>query len=301
MTNKIQNHRSVFLYTINIYTKLIKRHKLLFISATLFSFVFELLSVFSKFIFKIFIDQSTSFIQNKISITEFFNSITFLMILFFISFIILIIGEWLGSTSINKLDTKLVKNLKLMIFDHLIKLAYRFHTSINSGEIVIKIKRGSYAVEGLTDEIIYTIFGSFIYFLFSIISILYFDYITAIVVFLVSLFLFLYTILITNFQRVSALKSNKIEEFEHSKLSDLFSNISTIKFFAKESYIIRKYSQYADKTKNEFLKRWNFNRWLHSGNMLIVSFGMFKGIHQELYNRCQLYKKYFDIQTVKQS
>ena len=68
-------------------------------------------------------------------------------------------------------------------------------------------------------------------------------------------------------------KANENEDYEKGIISDIFTNIDSIKLFGKEFSIKNKYKKISEMTRLSRLKHWNFFRWMGGGQALILGIG----------------------------
>jgi ATP-binding cassette subfamily B protein len=95
------------------------------------------------------------------------------------------------------------------------------------------------------------------------------------------------------FQRVqepSSLIANKNEDIEKGNIADIFTNIDSIKYFGKESFIKKRFHNLANKTRAAFLKNWNYynitnavqRAILGTGSFLIIYFCVIKLLNGQM-------------------
>jgi ATP-binding cassette subfamily B protein len=85
----------------------------------------------------------------------------------------------------------------------------------------------------------------------------------------------IYSYIIQHIQKPSSIKANDVEDFEKGNISDIFTNIDSIKYFGKEDYIKNKFKNITDNTRFWMKKNWDYYRWLDSVQAIILSAGTF--------------------------
>jgi ATP-binding cassette subfamily B protein len=75
-------------------------------------------------------------------------------------------------------------------------------------------------------------------------------------------------------RRVNALYNN-MSDLEKGNISDVFTNIESIKYFAKEKDVQNRYAALSQKTKELQLDFWNSYKLMESGQLLILGLGIF--------------------------
>jgi ATP-binding cassette subfamily B protein len=71
------------------------------------------------------------------------------------------------------------------------------------------------------------------------------------------------------------LKANKAEDREKATISDVFTNIDSIKYFGKEGRVKSLFTKLSSDARNKFLQTWNYYRLIGTGQSLILSVGIF--------------------------
>lgn len=262
-----------FKYNFKVYLGFLKKYWVLIAFIMLVLLVIEAAFLVDKFLFKIIIDKGTDFLAGKIT-KDAFSSVLITIAVVFISVVVFRAAlKWLKLHMINILECKLIADLKRKFFNHIISLSHSFHTSHKTGSLISKILRGAGSMERMTDSVLF----SFVPLLFNLvvvsISILYFDWMSALIVFLTAVFFMVYTYLLQVWQREANIQVNEAEDFEKANISDFLINIDSIKYFGKENRIQSRYKEISETTKKYFLKHWNYFRWLDSVQEIILGIG----------------------------
>ncbi len=273
--NKKSKWEVNFKYNLRIYLGFLKKYWPLIIIIMLVLLVIEAAFLMDKFLFKIVIDKGTDFLAgtlakeaySKILITV---AVVFLSIVIFRSFM-----KWLRIHLINILESKLIADLKRRFFNHIIGLSHSFHTSHKTGSLISKLLRGAGSMERMTDSVLFSFVPLFFNLVVVSISILYFDWGSALIVFLTAVAFMAYTYFVQILQKTANIQVNEAEDFEKANISDFLINIDSIKYFGKENKIQGRYQDISEKTKKFFLRHWHYFRWLDSVQEIILGLGTF--------------------------
>ncbi len=264
-----------FKYNLREYWNLLKKHKKIFFSLLVIVLLLEALYTVDKFLFKRIIDDGSRFISGNLSQETFILTLVFIALVFIVVSILKASFKWLSIHFLSLLDSTLVFDLKRKYFNHLLGLSYKFHTTHKTGKLISRIIRGSGAVEGFNDNLIF----NFVPLLFQLVlvggSIAYFNWQSSLILIITSVLFIGYSLFIQTKQQSHRIRFNRIEDSEKGLISDVFTNIDSIKYFGKESTIKRIYLKAAEKTKKASLRYWGYFRWFDSGQILILSFGLF--------------------------
>ena len=262
-------------YNLKEYFNLVRRYKFVFVILLLAVLILEASYVVDRLLFKIIIDKGTEFTSNEITS----NIYTQVLILVAITFIfILIIRSFLNFTKLhlmNNVEMEMITDLKRKYFNHIIHLSHRFHTSHKTGSLISRLIRGGHAVERLTDVLVFNTAPLVFQLIVVPASLLYFSVKSSIIVVLTIVTFITYSLLIQNKQKKFNIIMNKKEDLEKAYISDVMTNIDSIKYFGKEEIIKSKFSDKTDQTKNATVKFWNYFRFLDAGEALILGLGVF--------------------------
>ena len=262
-------------HNLRTYGSLIKKYKGLFFLTTFVILLAEGTKVIDKFLFKLIIDKGTFFTDGSL-VVENFISLLFLIAVVFISIIVFrALLNWIKFSLINNLEVKMIFDLKKKFFNHIIHLSHSFHTSHKTGSLISRLVRGGSAVERMTDVLVFNTFPLIFQFGAVIFSLLYFDRVSAIVVALTMVSFILYSFFIQRAQQEHLIFANRMEDREKAYVSDVFTNIDSIKYFGKENSIKNRFKLLNGMTVGAFLRSWNFIRWMDAGQSLIIGVGTF--------------------------
>jgi ATP-binding cassette subfamily B protein len=165
--------------------------------------------------------------------------------------------------------------MKRNFFNHLLVLDYNFHTSHKTGSLISKLLRIGGAVERMTDVFIFN-FAPLIFQLgVAFISLTYFSWVSAVVTLLSVLAFIGYSFIMQKAQEKSNIAANEAEDKEKAGVSDIFTNIESIKYFGKEEFIKSRFRKLSEITKQKSLRFWEYFRWMDSIQVLILSLAVF--------------------------
>ncbi len=264
-----------FKYNLKVYFSFLKKYT--GTSVFLISLVFFLqsLDLVFTYVFKLIVDHANQLFHHQITTDEFNHFVT-------IVFIILILiplarsgGRWIYLSSTNRLETNLITDIKRFYFGHLLTLSHGFHTSHKTGSLISRLSRGSGAVESMTDVIIFQILPLLFQLLLVSASILHYSTYVGLTVLITASIYIAFSFYINEKQKRSNALYNNISDMEKANIADVFTNVDSIKFFAKEKETNQRFWEISQKTKELQLNFWNHYRTLESGKLLIVGLGTF--------------------------
>src|SRR3990172_10439272 len=167
----------------------------------------------------------------------------------------------------------MIVDIKRKFFNHLITLDHSFHISHKTGAMISGIIRGGGAMERMTDVIAF----NFITILFQLavvtFSLIYLDKFSAVIISATVVVFITYSLYIQKISESASLEANKREDIEKGNISDIFTNIDSIKYFGKDDIIKSKYKRISQETRDASLKIWDYFRWMSSGQSLILTLG----------------------------
>ncbi len=262
-------------YNLSVYWSFAKKHKGLFGFILILVLITEAIKLTDKFLFKVIIDNGTSFSQGILSSEALLKIFSVVAIIYFSYILFKAVLDWFRIHCTNRLDSSLMFDLKTKFFNHLVSLSHSFHTSNKTGSIISRLIRGASSMERMTDVILY----SFAPIVFQLIivsaSLIYFSWQPAVVIAVMTLVFISYSIYLQKIQQVANLECNRAEDREKGNISDIFTNIESVKYFGKENTIQNRFRKLAEITKKALIKEWNYFRWLDAGQGLILSLGTF--------------------------
>ena len=274
MKNK-RGEKIHFKYNISTYWSILKDYKWILFGLMFATLIAGMLSVADKFLFKRIIDDGTKFFSGELVASIFIKTLLIIAIIYAGILIAKTIFEWLQVHILVRLDANLIYNLKRKFFEHILGLDHNFHTTHKTGALISRLNRGAGAVENMTDIVAFN-FAPLIFQLIIVgISIAYFDLAPAIVIGVTTLVFVGYSFYIQNIMQDARIKANKAEDFEKGFISDIFTNVDSIKYFGKEDYILGRYKKVSENLRRLHINRGNYYRWLEGGQTFILGIGTF--------------------------
>jgi len=270
-----EKKRIDFKHNIKIYWSLLKKYKLVITIFLFLTFLLEATRVVNDFLFKIIIDKGTLFFNKTLTSNAYIHVLLILACVFAANIIIKVVAKWFHMHILNRFEGNLILDLKKKFFDHLVKLSHSFHTSHKTGSLISRLIRGGSAIERMTDVFAFNFFPL----LFQLIlvggSLFYFDALSAIIAVGMVILFIAYSLIINHIQQASTLALNDAEDTEKANISDIFTNIDSIKYFGKEENIKSKYAGIAETTRKALIRNWDYYRALDAGQSIIIGVGTF--------------------------
>lgn len=264
-----------FKYNLRVYFDLLKKYKWDVFVLLIVVLIVEALFVADKFLFKKIIDDGEFFLAGNLSSTVFIQTLIVIGIVFLGIVLFRSIGKWLSEYFLIKFEVRLIKDLKKKYLNHLVGLSHKFHTTHKSGSLISRMSRGASAIENLTDTFIFQFTPLVLQLILVSISLSLFTISSMIVLILTTITFVSYSFYIQRKQEASKLDYLSKEDHEKGFISDIFTNIDSIKYFGKESRIKKIFDKVSDKTKIAQRKNYNYYRWFASGQFLILGIGTF--------------------------
>ena len=232
-----------FRHNIREYLGFIKKHKGATILLFIISLIVEALFVVDKFLFKRLVDDGELFSKGVLPLDIF---VTTLLIIggIFISVVIgRAVGRWVMEHVFVKFEMQMIKDLKNKYFNHIIGLSHEFHTTHKSGSLISRMNRGAGALEGLTDTIFFQFAPLIIQLILVSVSLALFTKSSVIVLIITSIVFITYGVYIQKKQEHSKLEANSAQDYEKGFISDIMTNIDSVKYFGKEAVIKNKFEK----------------------------------------------------------
>jgi len=264
-----------FKRNLSIYFSFMKKYKLLMIVAIIIIFIVESLHLVEKFLFKLIIDRGTEFNSNVISQQEFINTLFQIGTFFITTTLVLIIFYWFRPHLMNRLNARVITDMKRKYFNHILNLDHNFHTTHKTGSMISKLAKGAGSIERMTDIIAFNLIPLIIQLLIISLAIIYFDITSVIIILSITALMIIFSFTIQRLQEDSSIVANETEHNEKGSMSDFFTNIDSIKYYGKEKIINKKFEDLIDKTKYAFLRNWDYFRIMRVGQSIILGLGTF--------------------------
>ncbi len=260
-------------YNLRTYWFLLRPYKFLFFALLFVVLLIETSFIVDKFLLKIIVDGSSTLTAG--------HKESFLSLLYGLAAIYLLVSvgrsalRWMHLHLINRLDGNLITDLKRKFFNHIVRLSYNFHTSSKTGSLISRLVRGGRAIEAMSDTVIFNTAPLFFQVIIVTGSLLYFDWTSALITLLTIGIFIIYSYYLQQRQQPSAISANDAEDREKAHISDYLTNIESIKYFGKESAIIRRFGKAAEETRLAYIRNWDYFRMLEAGQLLIIALGTF--------------------------
>ena len=262
-------------YNLSVYWSFLRKYKLLLFSLLFLVLILEMLFIIDNYILKLIVDNGTEYISGNLNKAAFMNMLLIFAAIFAVAVVFRTIGQWVKGHLMIILESKMILDLKRRFFNHVVKLSHNFHTTHKTGSLISRMLRGVGALENITDIIVF----NFIVLIFQLvvisISVAYFSLISMIIILITTLLFIGYSFYIQQLQQDSRLRLNNSEDIEKGFISDIFTNIDSIKYFGKEKVIEGKHNSISNITRLNFVRHLNYFRWFDSGQSLILSLGVF--------------------------
>jgi len=260
---------------LNIYFSIARPYSWLFVFVVFVALFVSLARVTEKYLFKVLIDEGSAFAAGNLANSVFVKIIWIVLGVFFAALFIRTIGEWLKIHIMNRLEMSIIYDLKKRFFDHIVGLSHRFHVSHKTGSLISRMTRGARAVEVISDFFVFSIVPVFMEVAIVGASIFYFDAISASMAVLICVMFVIWSLFVLNKQKSSRISANDSEDREKAAISDVFTNIDSIKYFGKENRIKNFFARLATNTKKDFLRNWDYYKYLEGGQSFLLGIGVF--------------------------
>jgi len=281
---KGKSYKIDYKYNLRTYLGFLKRYKGILILLLVLILFLEASYVADKFLFKMIIDNGAEFAVGVLGRGVFVQILLIVAGVYIGLTIFRSLGTLLRVAMINKLEGKLIVDLKRKYFNHILNLSHNFHVSHKTGSLISRLVRSGGAMERMTDVIIFNFVPLFFQLIIAFTSIVYFSLVPALVIILTAVVFISYNLFIQQIQKKSFIFTNKTEDIEKGSIADIFTNIDSIKYFGKEKVVAGKFVKLSEKTKNAFLRTWNYFKWLGFGETLILGIGTFFLIYFPMLN-----------------
>ncbi|MAG24024.1 hypothetical protein CMI47_00445 [Candidatus Pacearchaeota archaeon] len=264
-----------FKRNLRMWYELAKPYKWHLIGLVLTVLVVATTRVADKFLFKVLIDDGAKYASGGLLANAFIKVLLILLVVYFSILVIKVVGNWIKLHIANRFSSNIMRDLKSKYFNHIIHLDYEFHTTNKTGSLISRLNRGSWALDGLTDFFIFNGAPLVLQLAVAAISVLYFDILSAVTVIIMSVLFISYSLILINKQRKLRVIANEAEDVEKANISDVFTNIDSIKYYGKEERVKKYFAKLIEDTKEKFKINWDYFRWLDSGHGIIIGLGLF--------------------------
>jgi len=257
------------------YWSFVGKHKWIAFLLIALTLIHETKQVVERYLFKVVIDNGTSYEAGVLQINSFQNILLIVAIIFLLGILSSVVINWVRIHFINRLEANAIFDMKHKYFSHIISLDYSFHTTHKTGSLISRLSRSAGAIERLSDTIIFDLSPLTLQWLIAIISFIYLDARSAIILTITMIVFITFSIIMQKKSEPSNILANETEDFEKGNMADFFTNIDSIRYFGKEDYVRSKYKKLTTKTRQNALSNWDFWRFTTAGQSLILGIGTF--------------------------
>jgi ATP-binding cassette, subfamily B, heavy metal transporter len=270
---KNSKYKIDFKYNLHVFWSLLKNYKMIIVLTILVVMLMQSKNVLDKFLFKVLIDNGTNFISGIVTKGAMSNIVITVLLVFLAASTFQVVLSWFLIHLNNVLDSRLIFDLKNRFFDHIVGLDHEFHITHKTGSLISRLTRGAGAIERMTDNFIFNIFPLIFQTIIAAASIIYFSIAPAVAILVTASAFILLSFYVQKKQEPTNVLANKTEDLEKGITADLFTNIDPIKYFGKEEFIKQRHSNLTETTRRNFMKYWDYARWLSAGQTLILAIG----------------------------
>ena len=260
-------------YTFLTYWNLLKKYKFLIAIILILVFFLEMRHVLESYLFKILVDKGTLFVAGTLALIGFKKILLILLGVFAIVVVTGFFGRWVQQHLVNVLVNKVMVDLKAKYFNHIIELDHSFHVTHKTGKLITRMSRASSAVERITEVLTYNIISVIFNFVIVIASLVYFDLVSSIVIFIVAVTFISYSYFMQAISQKASVLANNAEDRENGVVSDIFTNIESVKYFGKENLIKKKFADFIELTRTALMKHGGYYRWIDSVHSITIGLG----------------------------
>ena len=272
---KKNRYKTDMKYNLRVFFSLMKNYKGIIIFLIVVSTLLEASKAVDKFLLKIIIDNGTNFVAGTLARIEFVNILLIVAISFIGLAILSFLARWIHVHLVIKLSADMILDLKRKFFNYLIHLSHSFHTSHKTGSLISRLIRGGWAVDNMVDVLVFSVFPLILQIIIVTITLIYYSVSSVITIMLIVIVFLTYSLALQFKQIKDNVRANQIEDTEKANISDIFTNIDSIKYFGKENMIKAKFAKLSETTRKGWLKSWSWYSWMDSGQAFILAIGTF--------------------------
>jgi ATP-binding cassette subfamily B protein len=262
-------------YNLKIYLGFLKKYRWIAAFLVVLVFVITFLDLAFNYAFKLIVDRATQFTQGQLP-REAFDRFLWIVLAVLLAIPLARAGSrWLYLRHINRMESSLIADIKRHFFNHLLSLSHGFHSSHKTGSLISRLARAAGAVETLTDVIIFQIVPILFQLGLSGTAIFYFNLPSGLAVAATTAAYIGYSFYVTGRQRRANALYNNMSDLEKANISDVFTNIESIKYFAKEGDAQGRFYEISDRARTLQLSFWDYYKTLEAGQVLIIGLGTF--------------------------
>jgi ATP-binding cassette subfamily B protein len=259
-----------FKYNLKTFFSFLKKYRLMFTSLLVVIFIKEAVFVVDKFIFKIIIDKGYELLAGQIVKSVFAKVLIVSFVVYVGALVVRALCNWLSIHLLNRVETSMVFDIKNKFLNHIVCLSHNFHTTHKTGSLISRIIKASNAVGGMTDTLSFNILPLFFQLTVVCASLIYFDVTSAIVILVTVVIFISFSFIVFSFQQKKQVIANKRDDLEKGSISNIFTNIDSIKYYGKENLIRDNYAKLSVSTKEAVMDYYDSYRWLEAGHSVIL-------------------------------
>src|SRR3989344_7233458 len=184
------NEKIDFKYDLRIYLELLKKYKFMVFALLFLVLIMEAIHVGDRYLFKLLIDNGTAFTAGSITRQAFIAIALIIGGVFLGTLSLKVFSKWANIHLLNRMDAKLIFDLKRKFFNHLITLSHGFHVSHKTGSLISRLSRGGRAMERMTDSVVFSFAPLIFQTIIVSFSLIFFDLTSAVVIF-ITIFVFI--------------------------------------------------------------------------------------------------------------
>lgn len=261
-------------YNLGEYWDALRNWKGLALVALTLAIIIELTNIVPNFLFKELVDKGTLFAEGSLVLGDVEVVLFILAGLYILNSVVGIFGLWFRNVVLAKLELNSMKYLKNKYLNHIVGLDHKFHSTHKTGSLIARMNRGIGAVERITDILFYNFLPMFVQLIAVGLAIAYFDVSSALVVVGVVVVFGFFSYFYQRGQEQLKIASNDAEDNEKAGVSDVFTNIDSIKYFGREKWIANNFSKLTEDNREKTYRFWRSYSWLSAVQNGIVTVGM---------------------------
>ena len=260
-------------YILRTYWSFLRKQKGLLIAVILIILTISTGGYITRFFFKKIVDLGALVVSNQLESIDFLKITLGIFAIWLGIIIIRTFAQWFRIHFLNKLETKIILDLKQHYYNHILQLSHKFHTTHKTGSLISRIGRGANAMERMTDFLVFQVFPLIFELILVGITLVSIDKKIGLTVIIASIIFVIYSNKLQKIQRKATVMTNSAEDIEKATIGDTFTNIDSVKYYGKEKLISQRYASISQKTNSLMLTQWNLYRWIGSGETFITAIG----------------------------
>ncbi len=261
-------------YTLKVLWGFVRKYKVALYTLIGIIIIGETVHFADKLLFKYIVDKAMLFSEGSISGDSFMWVIIAAVIALMGIKLVDAILWFLRLRKINYLEAHIMSDIEQKSFWHVINLSYRFHVNKRTGSLISQFTRGVHQVEPFADSVLFNFIPVLMQLIISVGVIVYFDFATSMALLLMCAAFMLAGAIVTHLQKEPQEEVNNNDDNLKHNLSDVFLNIETVKYFAKERLTFNYFSKLSSHLKNSRQRYWNIFSWASVTEIIIIGIGM---------------------------